>query len=78
MNDNKEINFEETINELEKIATELEKGDLSLDESVKKFEQGMKLSKQCNDILEKAEKRISILLNSDGNITEENFVQEEE
>lgn len=48
--------FEETIKELEKIATELENGDLSLEDSVSKFEEGMKLSKQCNDLLENAEK----------------------
>ena len=68
-----ETNFEETIKELETIANELEKGDLNLDESVAKFEQGMKLSKMCNDILENAEKRISILIKKDDNVTEENF-----
>ena len=54
----KKGSFEETIKELEKIATELENGDLSLEDSVSKFEEGMKLSKQCNDLLENAEKRI--------------------
>ena len=44
-------NFEEAIKELEVIASELENGDLSLDESVAKFEQGMKLSKKCSDLL---------------------------
>ncbi len=72
-------NFEEAIKELEVIATELENGDLSLDESVEKFEQGMKLSKKCSDLLEDAEKRITILLkDDDNNVKEENFVQEEE
>ena len=74
----KKGSFEETIKELEKIATELENGDLSLEDSVSKFEEGMKLSKQCNDLLENAEKRITILL-KDGEVTkEESFVQEEE
>lgn len=45
MEENKEINFEETMKKLEEIATELEKGDLDLDTSVSKFEEGMKLSK---------------------------------
>lgn len=72
-------NFEEAIKELEVIASELENGDLSLDESVAKFEQGMKLSKKCSDLLEDAEKRITILLkDDDNNVKEENFVQEEE
>ena len=68
-----EANFEETIKKLETIANELEKGDLNLDESVTKFEEGMKLSKTCNDILENAEKRISILIKKDGEVMEENF-----
>lgn len=68
-----EANFEETIKKLETIANELEKGDLNLDESVAKFEQGMKLSKTCNDILENAEKRISILIKKDDEVSEENF-----
>ena len=58
MEDNKEINFEDTMKKLENIANELEKGDLDLDTSVSKFEEGMKLSKKCNEILENAEKRI--------------------
>lgn len=68
-----EANFEETIKKLEQIANELEKGDLNLDESVTKFEEGMKLSKMCNDILENAEKRISILIKKDDGLDEENF-----
>ena len=45
----KEINFEETMQELEKIVQELEKGDLNLDDSINKFEEGMKLSKSASD-----------------------------
>ncbi len=71
------INFEETIKQLEIIANELEKGDLSLDDSVSKFEEGMKLSKQCSKVLEDAEKRISILLKKEeDSIKEENFTVE--
>ena len=62
----------------QKIATELENGDLSLEDSVSKFEEGMKLSKQCNDLLENAEKRITILLKDGEETKEESFVQEEE
>ena len=72
-----EINFEEAMKKLEQITVELEKGDLSLDESVKKFEEGIKLSKECDKILEDSEKRINILINNDGNITEENFLPKE-
>ena len=65
--------FEESIEKLEKIANELEKGELNLDESVSKFEEGMKLSKECTKILEEAEKKISILVNDQNGISEENF-----
>ena len=45
-----ENNFEKSMENLENIVTELEKGELNLDESVKKFEEGMKIAKQCNNI----------------------------
>ena len=73
-----ELTFEEAIEMLEKIVEELESGKLSLDDSVKKFEQGIKLSKYCNKMLNDAEKEISILLEQDdGTIEEEDFNTEE-
>lgn len=69
--------FEEQMESLEKIVTELEKGDLNLDDLVAKFEEGIKISKECNKILEEAEKKITILVNKDGEIKEENFETEE-
>lgn len=69
-------NFEESMEKLEGIVTELENGNLNLDESVKKFEEGMKIAKQCSNILENAEKKISILLEKDGEIKEEDFEAE--
>lgn len=72
--ENKELNFEETMQELEKIVQELEKGDLNLDDSINKFEEGMKLSKNASDYLEKAEKKITVLINTkDEEIREEEF-----
>ena len=68
-----EISFEENMEKLEKIVADLEKGDLDLDESVKKFEQGINISKKCDEILKNAEKKITILLNDDNNIKEGNF-----
>ena len=50
-------NFEESMKKLEGIVTELENGNLNLDESVKRFEEGMKIAKQCNTILENAERK---------------------
>ncbi len=77
MNIVEEVSFEENMERLEKIVAELEKGDLNLDDSVKKFEEGINISKKCNDILEKAEKKITILLKTDDNISEKNFVAED-
>ena len=73
----KEKSFEEQMEALEGIVTELEKGELSLDESLSKFEDGMKLAKECNKILESAEKKITILVNKDSELVEENFNTEE-
>lgn len=72
------INFEDAMSKLEEIATELENGDLNLETSVLKFEEGMQLSKKCCDLLDNAEKRITILINDEEEIKEENFEQEEE
>ena len=63
---------------LEEIANDLEKGDLTLDESVKKFEDGMNLSKKCNDFLETAEKKITMLINNGNEIKEETFIPKED
>mgnify|MGYP004574341699 CR=1 FL=1 len=64
-------NFEESMKKLESIVTELETSNLSLDESVSKFEEGMKLSKQCNKMLEEANETITKSLTNEGTL--ENF-----
>ena len=68
--------FEEQMEALEEIVEELEKGELSLEDSVSKFEEGIKISKQCNKTLEEAEKKITILVNQEGEMKEENFEKE--
>lgn len=71
---NKGINFEESMKNLEKIVTELESGNLNLEESIKKFEEGMRLSKECNEYLQQAEKRITILTeNEEGKLEEKDY-----
>ena len=77
MSKKEELNFEELIEKLENITNKLEKEQLSLDESVKLFEEGMHISKQCNSKLEDAEKRITMLINDNNEIKEENFIPEE-
>lgn len=71
-------NFEQSMKELEQIAEKLSDGDISLDESIKLFENGMKLSKNCQKILEDAEKKVNILINKDGEVEKEPFGETEE
>jgi exodeoxyribonuclease VII small subunit len=59
-------NFEEKLTSLEAVVERLERGDLSLDESVKLFEEGVKLSNACKQELEQAEGRIQLLVESPG------------
>ena len=71
-----EKTFEELMVELENITTKLEKEQISLDESVKLFEEGMNISKECNKKLEEAEKRITMLVETKDGFEETNFVAE--
>lgn len=74
----KEENFEELLNKLESITSKLEKeDDISLDESMKLFEEGIKISQKCNKFIDEAEKKISILIKENDEIKEENFIQNE-
>ena len=71
-------NFEESLKELELIADKLEAGEVSLDESIKLFESGMKLSKSCQKLLENAEKKVSLLtVDENGEIVKEEFDTQE-
>ena len=71
--------FEESLSELEQIASNLESGNLGLDEAIKEFEKGIKLSKECSQKLDEAEKKINILVQGEnGELKEENFIAEEE
>lgn len=73
-----EKSFEQSITELEEIVSLLENGDVSLNKSLSLFEKGIKLSKNCQKMLDGAEKKVSILLtNEDGEIAEEDFIGEE-
>lgn len=54
--------FEDSLDKLEKIVSRLEEGDIPLEESLKLFEEGIRLSRFCNQKLDEAEKRVEILL----------------
>jgi exodeoxyribonuclease VII small subunit len=57
--------FEKAVNDLEKIVKALESGDLPLEKALEKFEAGIKLSRFCTEMLDEAEKRVT-LLTADG------------
>jgi exodeoxyribonuclease VII small subunit len=72
-----EKKFEAAVARLEEIVQELEKADVPLDQSLKLFEEGIKLSRLCNKRLDEAERRVEILLrDKEGNVTAEPFEEE--
>ncbi len=71
--------FEQSMKQLEQIVHDLESSDLPLEKAIKKFEEGIALSKFCSDILDETEKKISILLkDSEGRIEETPFFDDME
>lgn len=70
----KKKTFEAALKELEEIVRQMESGDLCLEDAVKKYESGMKQSTYCLNILDKTEKKITLLTKDhDGNLKEEPF-----
>jgi len=70
----KKKTFEDAMTQLEKIVQELESGDLELEKALKKFEEGVQLSKFCFDKLEETEKKITLLTTDEaGNTRETSF-----
>ncbi len=69
----KKINLEKSLADLEKIVEELESGDLPLEKAMKKFEEGIKLTRGCQEALKEAEQKVEILLKSTGSETLEDF-----
>jgi exodeoxyribonuclease VII small subunit len=58
----KSINFEAAIAELESLVEEMEQGDISLEESLKKFERGIELTRTCQQALQEAEQKVQMLI----------------
>lgn len=76
MMNKEELSFENAVKRLEKIASELEKEGYSLDESLALYEEGIKLIRYCNGLLEDAERKITLLsATPDGEIVEKDFLQ---
>ena len=74
-----EKKFEEAMQRLEEIVQSLDNGDLPLEESLKIFEEGMKIVGFCNSKLDEAEKKVSLLIKeSDGQLKEQPFDKDEQ
>lgn len=74
----KEEKFEVVLDKLQSIVRELEAGDISLEDSIKKFESGMAMAKSCQDRLNVAEKKIEILVKENANSVETEAFGDEE
>ena len=74
----KEISFEKALEKLEVIVSELEEGELALDASLKKYEEGITMVRICQEKLEKARKKIDLLMKDEnGNFTLKTFEEKE-
>jgi len=65
--------FEKTLAELEKLVVNLEEGDLSLDESLSGFKQGIELTRQCQTVLDNAQQTVEQLINNDDESSSKTF-----
>jgi len=68
--------FEDSLAELEQLVTQLEQGDISLEESLKSFERGVNLTRACQKALQEAEQKVQILIEKNGTQTLEPFTDE--
>ena len=78
MSAKKTINLEKALTDLEEIVEELESGDLPLEKAMKKFEEGIKLTRNCQAALKEAEQKVEILLKSAGGEALEEFEVDED
>ena len=64
--DDKEFNFEKALENLEELVSSMENGELSLEDSLKAFERGIKLTRECQTALKDAEQKVQDLINEEG------------
>jgi exodeoxyribonuclease VII small subunit len=70
------IDFEQQLSNLESLVTSLEGGDLTLEESLSSFEQGIKIARECQQALQVAEQRVEVLMKQGDEIVSQPFVPE--
>ena len=78
MSSAKKFNLEKSLTDLEELVEELESGDLPLEKAMKKFEEGIKLTRGCQTALKEAEQKVEILLQSAGSDDLEDFLGDDE
>lgn len=69
----KAIDFENSLQQLEVLVTTMEKGELSLEQSLKAFEEGIKLTRECQTRLSEAEQKVQLLLEQQGQLSSQPF-----
>lgn len=70
----RKVTFEEALKQLETLAEQIERGEIGLEESLVKYEEGMALARQCREILQNAERKIQLLQdNADGELEAREF-----
>ncbi|MEE3171628.1 MAG: exodeoxyribonuclease VII small subunit [Pseudomonadota bacterium] len=70
------FNFEQALENLEELVTAMEEGELSLEESLQAFEKGIKLTRECQSALKKAEQKVQVLINEVGDTKEFEFKED--
>lgn len=72
------LDFEQSLASLESIVSRMEQGDLSLEESLAAFEEGIKLTRECQSILDNAEQKVQVLSVENSQLKTEPFILEQE
>lgn len=76
-NENEQLSFEEAMIELEKIVEQLEEGDVPLEKAINYYQEGMKLSKVCNDKLINVQEKMTKIMNEQGELKPFDIQEEE-
>lgn len=71
------FDFEEALEQLEELVSSMEEGELTLEDSLKAFEKGIKLTRECQVALKKAEQKVQVLINESGDTEELEFEDDE-
>jgi len=71
----KELSFEENLEKLEEIVKNLESGNIPLDDAIDSFNEAMKIAKNCDEKLKKAEEKVNKILNKDGKLEDFEIIE---